>query len=232
MGRVLRRKGRKMFGYILNKETASPSQTLFLPSLTMSSCLGQAKFGFRHFFLHGLWWKQDATTPSPKTIFSSASTESPQRFALEPLHPACSPFFRFYVLPLLRKADSPLNVKELGRTLLSESYMHPWVGLTSGALERGRVRGRVQRQVSIMGAPHDRGLWGHGDSSVPRSVVQTFLPSLLQPFKTFDTFFTPAPGQRQCFCEQNRQPAPLSKDKRPLPHCTFGTWWPHLIQAY
>lgn len=58
----------------------------------------------------------------------------------------------------------------------------PESGLTAGELERGRVRRQVQRQVSVMGTPHPRGLWGPRGQFGPKA-GGAGLPSFFSLFK-------------------------------------------------
>ena len=192
----------------------------------MSSRLGQDKFGF---------W---ALAEAGCYLF-------PQNYCLLCFHwitvevcpraspPSLLPFlFRFYVLPLPRKADSPLSVKELGKTLLSESYMHPWVGSNFRSIRKGQSQRSGPKTGLNNGSPTKP--WSLGATGTVQSQSPWCRPSFLPFFSLLNTwyFLHPSTWATQCFCEQNRQPSPLSKDKMPLPHCTLGTWWPHLIQAY
>ena len=58
----------------------------------------------------------------------------------------------------------------------------PESGLTAGELERGRVRGQVQRQVSITGTPPPWGLWGPRGQFSPKA-CGAGLPSFFSLFK-------------------------------------------------
>ena len=124
--------------------------------------------------------------------------------------PSLLPFlFRFYVLPLPRKADSPSSVKELGKTLLSECYMHPWVGSNFRSIRKGKSQRSGPKTGLDNGGPTKP--WSLGATGTVQSQGPRHRPSLLPFFSLLNTwyFLHPSTWATQCFCEQNRQPPPL-----------------------